>query len=70
LPEEARKAFLFENIHDSRGAEFTIPVLVGGLAASEEIYSLDFNVTEMKLPIVGKKLYPQPLQLLDQTLAA
>ena len=40
LPEEAGKAFLFENIHDSRGAEFTIPVLVGGLAASEEIYAL------------------------------
>jgi UbiD family decarboxylase len=40
LPEQARKAFLFENIHDSRGEKFSIPVLVGGLAASEEIYAL------------------------------
>jgi len=40
LPEEERKAFLFENIHDSRGKQFSIPVLVGGLAASEEIYAL------------------------------
>jgi 3-polyprenyl-4-hydroxybenzoate decarboxylase len=34
LPEEARKAFLFENIHDSRGKKFSMPVLVGGLAAA------------------------------------
>src|SRR5438046_10355018 len=40
LPESQRKAFLFENVVDSLGRRFDIPVLVGGLAASAEIYAL------------------------------
>ncbi len=35
-----RKAFLFENAVDVRGRRYSIPVLVGGLAASEEIYAI------------------------------
>ena len=38
LPESERKAFLFEKVTDSRGREYSIPVVVGALAASEEIY--------------------------------
>ena len=34
LPEHKRKAFLFENVVDSRGRKYDIPVLVGGLAGS------------------------------------
>ncbi|HEY7297932.1 MAG TPA: UbiD family decarboxylase [Xanthobacteraceae bacterium] len=40
LPESKRKAFLFENVVDARGRRFDIPVLVGGLAGSAEIYAL------------------------------
>src|SRR5260370_5198690 len=40
LPESQRKAFLFENVVDSRGRKFDIPVLVGALAGSAEIYAL------------------------------
>src|SRR6266853_3845769 len=40
LPESQRKAFLFENVTDSRGRSYDIPVLVGGLAGSAEIYAL------------------------------
>jgi 4-hydroxy-3-polyprenylbenzoate decarboxylase len=40
LKEEQRRAFLFENIHDSKGGKYDIPVLIGGLAASEKIYAL------------------------------
>jgi UbiD family decarboxylase len=40
LPESQRKAFLFENVHDSRGRHYPFPVVVGALAGSEEIYSL------------------------------
>src|SRR5436853_7055561 len=40
LPESERKAFLFENVVDAHGRKFDIPVLVGGLAASAEIYAL------------------------------
>lgn len=40
LPEEQRKAFLFENITDSRGRQYSTPVLVAALAGSSEIYAL------------------------------
>src|SRR5437764_14288507 len=40
LPESQRKAFLFENVVDARGHKYDIPVLVGALAASAEIYAL------------------------------
>jgi UbiD family decarboxylase len=40
LKEEQRKAFLFENVVDSKGRKYDSPVLVGGLAASSEIYCL------------------------------
>ena len=38
IPEPERKAFLFTNVVDSRGRRYDIPVIVGGLAASREIY--------------------------------
>ncbi len=40
LPESQRKAFLFENVTDARGRKYDIPVLVGALAGSAEIYAL------------------------------
>lgn len=40
IPEDERKAFLFTNVVDSKGRKFDIPVIVGGLAASREIYRL------------------------------
>jgi len=40
LPEEQRKAFLFENVIDSKGRRYTIPVLVSALAGSTKIYAL------------------------------
>lgn len=39
IREEERKAFLFENIFDSRGKKFDIPVVVGALAGSKYIYA-------------------------------
>ena len=46
VPESLRKAFLFTNVVDSRGRKFDMPVLVGGLSATPEIYSVG-----MKVPI-------------------
>ena len=40
LKEEQRKAFLFENVTDSKGRKYQGSVLVGGLSASAAIYSL------------------------------
>ena len=38
--EHQRKAFLFTNVFDAKGNHFDIPVIVGGLAASREIYRI------------------------------
>jgi 4-hydroxy-3-polyprenylbenzoate decarboxylase len=40
LPENQRKAFLFENVVDAKGRKFDIPVIVGALAGNEDIYAL------------------------------
>jgi UbiD family decarboxylase len=44
LAESARKAFLFRNIVDGKGRRFKIPVVVGALAASQDIYSVGMGV--------------------------
>jgi UbiD family decarboxylase len=40
MPEEDRRAFLFTNVIDSRGRRYDIPVVVGALAASPQIYAV------------------------------
>src|SRR3974390_1347696 len=40
LPEGDRRAFLFTNVVDCTGKKYDIPVVVGALAASPEIYSI------------------------------
>jgi 4-hydroxy-3-polyprenylbenzoate decarboxylase len=40
IPESQRKGFLFENVIDSTGRRFDIPVAVGILASNREIYSV------------------------------
>jgi 4-hydroxy-3-polyprenylbenzoate decarboxylase len=40
IAESQRKAFLFENVVDSNGRRYDIPVAVGILAANREIYSI------------------------------
>ena len=39
LPEEERRAFLFTHVTDVKGRKYDIPVAVGCLAASREIYA-------------------------------
>ncbi|HUZ68018.1 MAG TPA: UbiD family decarboxylase, partial [Beijerinckiaceae bacterium] len=43
-PEEARRAFLFTNVVGSRGERYEMPVAVGALAASREIYAIGMGV--------------------------
>ena len=40
IPESERKGFLFENVVDSAGRRYDIPVAVGILASNREIYSI------------------------------
>src|SRR5215469_5032594 len=40
VPEDKRRAFLFTHVTDSKGRRYDIPVVVGALAASPEIYAI------------------------------
>lgn len=40
LPEEERKAFYFDNVYDSKGKKYDIPVVVGVLGASPQVYAI------------------------------
>ncbi|MDP2643724.1 MAG: UbiD family decarboxylase [Desulfobacterales bacterium] len=40
LPEQQRKAFLFENVVDAKGRTYPGPVAVGAIAGSTEIYAI------------------------------
>jgi 4-hydroxy-3-polyprenylbenzoate decarboxylase len=44
MPEEQRRAFLFTNVVDGEGRRYDIPVVVGALAASAQIYALGMGV--------------------------
>jgi len=39
MPEEQRKAFLFTNVVDGHGKKYAMPVVLGALAASAQIYA-------------------------------
>jgi 4-hydroxy-3-polyprenylbenzoate decarboxylase len=47
IAESERKAFLFTNVTDSKGRTYDIPVLVGGIAANEEIYRIGMGVANV-----------------------
>ena len=40
IPEAERKAFLFTNVTDAKGRRYDIPVVLGALSASPQIYAL------------------------------
>jgi len=44
LPEEERKAFLFTHVTDGRGRRYSMPVVVGAIAANRAIYSVGMGV--------------------------
>src|ERR1700716_3003495 len=43
IDESARKAFLFTNVTDGRGRKYSMPVVVGAIAASRAIYSVGMD---------------------------
>jgi UbiD family decarboxylase len=55
LPESDRKAFLFTNVVDVTGRKYDMPVAVGCLAASREIYALGLNCSIDQIPKKWKK---------------
>src|SRR5712692_2888767 len=61
LPESERKAFLFERVIDARGREYSMPVVVGALAGSEEIYALSMGCTSDQVLDAWRRALAKPL---------
>lgn len=49
IPESERRAFLFTNVVGARGETYDMPVAIGALAASSEIYALGMGVPAEEL---------------------
>jgi len=61
IPERDRKAFLFTNVVDSKGRKYEMPVAVGALAASREIYRIGMGCALEKINEVWTKAIAQPI---------
>ena len=61
LEEQQRKAFLFANIYDAKGKQYDIPVLIGGLAASQRIYALGLMCKESEVEEIWSQALEKPI---------
>lgn len=62
LREEDRRAFLFTDVTGSKGEKYDIPVLVGGLAASPEIYAMGLGVPVDEIGKVWVRAVAEPIE--------
>ncbi|HUQ24823.1 MAG TPA: UbiD family decarboxylase [Burkholderiales bacterium] len=61
IAEKDRKAFLFTNVTDAKKRKYDIPVVVGALAASREIYRIGMNCPLEKINEVWTRAIAQPI---------
>src|SRR5918911_111532 len=61
IAEKDRKAFVFSNVTDSKGGKYDIPVAVGALAASREIYRLGMGCPLEKINETWTRAMAQPI---------
>jgi UbiD family decarboxylase len=61
LREDERRAFLFTNVVGAHGEKYDIPVLVGGLAASPEIYATGLGVPVTEIGALWVKAMAHPI---------
>ncbi|MAW13569.1 MAG: UbiD family decarboxylase [SAR116 cluster bacterium] len=62
IPAEKRKAFLFDNVTDASGKTFDMPVVVGALAASPEIYATGLGVEVEEIGDVWNRAMVNPIE--------
>ena len=62
LPESHRKAFLFTNVTDLSGRNFSIPVVVGCLAASRQIYGMGLQCDPNRISQEWTKARENPIE--------
>jgi len=61
LPEEERRAFLFNNVTDARGNRYECPVAVGALAANPAIYAAGLGVAVEEIGDVWLRAMANPI---------
>src|SRR5262245_61220802 len=61
ITEQDRKAFLFTNVIDSKGQKYDIPVAIGALAASREIYRIGIGCPLDRLTDVWNQAIANPI---------
>jgi len=61
IAERDRKAFLFNSVVDSKNRKYDIPVVVGALAASREIYRIGMNCPLEKINEVWTRAIAKPI---------
>jgi len=61
IPEEGRKAFLFTNVTDSKGRKYDMPVVVGAMAASPQVYSVGMGCALDKLSEKWVEAFNRPI---------
>ncbi|MFN2460484.1 MAG: UbiD family decarboxylase [Candidatus Velthaea sp.] len=61
IDEKDRKAFLFTNVVDGKGRQYDIPVVVGALAASEEIYRIGMGVPLDQIGATWQRAIANPI---------
>jgi 4-hydroxy-3-polyprenylbenzoate decarboxylase len=62
IEERDRKAFLFTNVTDSKGRKYDIPVVVGALAASREIYRLGMGCDLERINETWSRAMANPIE--------
>jgi len=61
VPEDKRRAFLFTNVVDAKGGRYDMPVVVGALAASPEIYAVGMGRPVEDIGPAWMKAIAQPI---------
>ena len=61
IAEENRRAFLFTNVVDSHGHRYDIPVVVGALAASPEIYAVGMGCAVEEIGAAWERAIANPI---------
>ncbi|HEY1980696.1 MAG TPA: UbiD family decarboxylase [Xanthobacteraceae bacterium] len=69
VAEQDRRAFLFTNVIDSTGKKYGMPVAVGALAASPEIYSIGMGCAVEEISGKWMKAIANPVQPVEVTSA-
>lgn len=65
IPERDRKAFLFSNVTDAKGRTYDMPVAVGALAATPEIYAVGMGVEVAEIGPLWERAMAAPIAAVE-----